>query len=92
MLIEHKERSGVIQGIKICPEALFVHHLFFADDNFVFSKATFDECQQVLSVLNLYESAFRQVVNLNKSLIVFSYNVREDVQLMLTETLGVKSA
>lgn len=91
-LITHRERSGNIHGIKICPEAPSVHNFLFADDSFVFTKATFEECQQVMNILKLYERASGQVINLNKSSVVFSKNVKDDVQLMVTEMFGVKRA
>lgn len=39
--------NGAISGCKICPTALVVSHLLFADDNFLFFHASFEEATYI---------------------------------------------
>lgn len=36
-LLNKAETNGVLQGIRVCHGAPSVHHLFFVDDNFLFT-------------------------------------------------------
>lgn len=78
--------QGVLKG---CPSAPKVHHLFFADDNFLFGEATEVECNNFQALLKIYELASGQRINLQKSSVVFSRNVHTDVQDSLSSILGV---
>lgn len=49
-----------IKGLVMCPGAPTLHHLFFADDSFLFGSATEIECQRYLSLLNIHEQASGQ--------------------------------
>ncbi|XP_048425083.1 uncharacterized protein LOC125470283 [Pyrus x bretschneideri] len=42
-LIAKKGQCGALSGIHICEGALNVHHLLFADDSFLFRKASLDD-------------------------------------------------
>ncbi|XP_070668930.1 uncharacterized protein [Malus domestica] len=76
-LIAHKEEKGVISGIRICDGALSVHHLLFADDSFLFGKVKLEECVEVQHNLDVFSQASGQEINLGKSSIAFSANVRD---------------
>lgn len=91
-LVMKKEREGALNGIRLCPGAPRIHHLLFADHSYIFAKATEEECRCLLSVLKSYEMASGQVVNLQKSSVVYSKNVKEDMRQHLTEVLGVQQA
>ncbi|KAM1135052.1 hypothetical protein FF1_044067 [Malus domestica] len=43
-LIARYEQLGLIHGVSICRGAPSITHLLFADDNFLFMKASFKEC------------------------------------------------
>jgi hypothetical protein len=51
----------------MCPGAPVVHHLLFADDSFLFGEATERECLRIRHILNIYERASGQKINLQKS-------------------------
>lgn len=55
---------------------------------FVF-KATFSESQSIKEVLSDYEAFSGQAVNLQKSAVFFSANVRRDKQKEVKQILGV---
>lgn len=78
-----------IQGLVMCPGAPTLHHLLFADDSFVFGAATELECQRYRALLNLYERASGQRINLQKSSVVFSKNVHPAVKDHLASILEV---
>lgn len=65
---------GLIHGCRIARGAPRVSHLLFADDCYVFFKATQTEASNMRSILNKYEMLSGKLVNYNKSDIVFSPN------------------
>lgn len=66
-------------------------HLFFLDDSFLFCKAKVDEVMEIKSILQKYELQSSQAINLQKSGVYFSSNVRLDKQEELQTLLGVHS-
>ncbi|XP_024200533.1 uncharacterized mitochondrial protein AtMg00310-like [Rosa chinensis] len=72
------------------PRAPTIHHLLFADDSFIFGEASVVECSTFKSILNVYERASSQRINLEKSSVVFSRNVHPDTKANLASILGVQ--
>lgn len=81
--------AGTIKGCQISITAPSITHLLFADDSFLFFKATTEETLEVKRILNNYAVCSGQAVNFQKSGIFFSANVRRDKQEELKEILGV---
>ena len=79
----------MINGSKVRRGAPSISHLFFADDSFLFFKSTEEETRVIHRILELYESYSGQAINLQKSGIMFSSNVRTDKQRVLSAILGV---
>lgn len=69
-----------IRGCKICVNASAVTHLLFADDSFLYYNTTTEEILEIKSILARYEELPGQAINLQKSGIYFSANVRRDKQ------------
>lgn len=46
-----------LQGIKIWHLASIISHMLFADDSYLYCKATITEASKVLEMLNTYEKA-----------------------------------
>ena len=63
-----------------------VSHLFFADDSLLFSKAIDRECQKLVEILELYEAASGQKVNMDKSSVFFSRNTPQERR---SEVIGI---
>ena len=63
-------------------------HLFFADDNILFCKATPIECQVLKSILRRYEEASGQKINIDKSSVFFSPNTNHDTKNEIFNILG----
>ncbi|KAL0322560.1 UNVERIFIED_CONTAM: hypothetical protein Sangu_1875300 [Sesamum angustifolium] len=70
------ERSGSIQGVKIARNAPCISHLLFADDTLIFCEASLVAMQVVSNILSRFEAASGQKVNLEKSSMVLSRNVK----------------
>ena len=50
-----------INGIRICRGAPILSHLFFADDNKLFAKASVQECSEVANILaNMRERSVKK--------------------------------
>lgn len=54
------ERRKLIKGIKVARSAPSISHMFFADDSYIFCKATMDSADHVLQILKLFEVASGQ--------------------------------
>lgn len=74
-LLRRFEAQKKIQGVKIYRKAPTLSHMFFADDSYLFCKATLTESEGVLEQLRTYEMTSGQQVNKEKSSIFFSSNV-----------------
>lgn len=81
--------NGSISGSRICLQAPTITHLLFADDIFLFFKASSSEASAVKEVLNRYELLSGQAVNYQKSSVFFSSNVRRDKQFKIKNILQV---
>jgi len=68
--------KNCLHGIKVCRSAPSITHLFFADDSLPFMWANLPEAQKVMNILNTYEATSGQVVNVDKSEVSYSRNVR----------------
>jgi hypothetical protein len=66
-LIKQAEYRGELHGAKICKNAPIISHLMFADDCFLFFKATVTEATILKNILAVYELASGQAINLQKS-------------------------
>lgn len=70
-------------------KALFITHLLFADDCFLFFWADEREVGTMNSILEKYVVASGQLINMNKSEVFFSRNVPEATATHLTGILNV---
>lgn len=78
-----------IQGCRICPQAPAITHLLFADDSFLFFKASTGEANSIKQILCAYDTVSSQAVNFQKSAIFFTSTVRRDKQDEIRDVLGV---
>jgi hypothetical protein len=74
--LKEAEGHGVLSGLKICPRAPSLSHLFFANDSVVLMKAWREEAVVLKEILQLYENCSGQCINVEKSSLLFSANAR----------------
>jgi len=88
-LLRKAEEEGRLKGIKICPSAPSVSHLLFADDSLILFRADGGDAQQLQGILNLYEEFSGQVINKDKSAIMFSANTASEKKEEVLQVLGI---
>lgn len=66
MLIRDAENRGSFEGYKCTRGAPFVLHLFFADDSIFLGKVVIGNSKTIIDVLEMYNKASGQTVNLEK--------------------------
>ena len=78
----------MLSGVSICRGSPMVTHLFFANDSLLFCKASIQECQKLMAILDLYEATSGQKINEDKSSISFSQNTPSDLKAEVLEVMG----
>lgn len=66
--------------------------MLFADDNYIFCRATVEEASRVLEILKTFENAAGQKVNLDKSSVFFSKNTGSVMQNNIIRKLEMRLA
>ena len=89
-LIRKAETDGFIRGVATSRGGPCISHLLFADDSLLFCCASVKECQQVNSLLNLYEAASGQNVNIDKTSLFFSSNNGFKTQESIKQALSAE--
>ncbi|KAM6549548.1 hypothetical protein CsatB_021224 [Cannabis sativa] len=86
------ESRGLIHGCKVANGAPRITHMLFADDSYLYCKATTVEATRIQEVLSKFEAASGQKVNLSKSSIFFSSNTDSATQHNISNQLGMNIA
>lgn len=89
-VIRRNEEVGLVHGISIARGAPPISHLLFADDCYVFIKATTQEARCMKSILERYEKLSGQEINLMKSTVTFSPNTTTDCRQQICDILQVE--
>ncbi|GAA0144627.1 hypothetical protein LIER_05023 [Lithospermum erythrorhizon] len=77
---------GIRQG-RHCPS---VSHILFADDSMIFCRATEEEGRELMKILEMYEVASGQRVNVGRSSINFEPQVIPEVREHLVRIIGIR--
>jgi hypothetical protein len=70
-LLSQAEQEGRLQGVKVCQRAPSMSHLLFADDSLILFRAKGEDAQELQRILDLYEESSGQMINKEKSAIMF---------------------
>ncbi|CAA0840706.1 Uncharacterized mitochondrial protein AtMg01250 [Striga hermonthica] len=89
--LKKAETNGNLEGLKCSRNCPPISHLLFVDDSIVFSKATSVEAASIVNILNLYECASGQQVNLEKTTISFSPNTPQALRQTIWSIFGIHS-
>jgi len=88
-MLQRAERDWKIVGIKVCRAAPSVNHLFFADDSLILMRARDVEATELKRVLDVYERASGQMINKDKSSVLFSPNTARTVRDQMKAALSI---
>lgn len=66
------KRMVELGGVKVCPRPPSVSHLLFVDDSLIMFRANGGDAQALQSILQIYEECSGQMINKDKSAIMFS--------------------
>jgi hypothetical protein len=83
-MLVRAEQDRLLIGVPISVRGVRLTHLFFADDSLLFCRANFDEWGKLLKVLEVYESASGQKINVEKSSIFFSSNTGVEFRSLIS--------
>ena len=90
-LLNQASDEGRLHGIQFSRDGPAIHHLFFADDSLFLFKADILQCQAFQEILQKYEKATGQVINLAKSSLTFGKNIDPVLKEQIQTTLGILS-
>lgn len=88
-LLQRAEKDKKIMGAKICRGAPSVNHLFFADDSLIIMQAEQEGATELRRILHVYEKVSGQMINMEKSSILFSPNTSAVVRNQIKGTLSI---
>jgi hypothetical protein len=80
---------GNIKEIKLAPAAPTVNHLLFADDSLLLMEANEASATAIKSILQEYEESSGQVINMEKSSVMFSRNTPRRGKERIMQVLGL---
>ncbi|XP_010666976.2 uncharacterized protein LOC104884079 [Beta vulgaris subsp. vulgaris] len=89
-MIQKKVQEKRLHGAKASRSEPEISHLLFADDSLLFTRATRQECFEIVDILNRYELAFGQKINYEKSEVSFSKGVRVEQKEALMGILKMR--
>nr|XP_023884545.1 uncharacterized protein LOC111996780 [Quercus suber] len=88
-LISQAANHGKIKGYALCRNSPRLTHLLFADDSLLFCRATEQECNNILEILDVYGSCSGQQINRNKTTIFFSKLTSEESREYIKQAMEV---
>ncbi|XP_026414361.1 uncharacterized protein LOC113310013 [Papaver somniferum] len=89
-LLAKFEADGKIEGLKAAHSSPPITHLLFADDFFVFGKASITQVRHLLEVFNIFCSSSGQAINFQKSGIYFPPKFHHKHCKLIANVLKVK--
>ena len=88
-LIQQAMTVGDLSGFSLCRNGPRISHLFFADDTLFFCRAELREVQTIQNILQKYELASGQKINLGKTTLFFGKSVSLVSKNAIKNLLGV---
>lgn len=89
ILLQKADNDGHIGGLKICQGAPSISHLLFADDSLILIHANGEDAAKLQGILDLYEECSGQMINKDKSAIMFSKNTCNSKKTVVMHKLGI---
>ncbi|CAL1400635.1 unnamed protein product [Linum trigynum] len=92
ILIEKGLSRNSIHDLKMKPNCPRLFHCLFVDDTVIFGKASREEPEAIMRIINEYKSLTGQEVNLEKFPVFFTKNTSADLRQIITSHLNFPSA
>ena len=90
-LIRQANLQGLLSGMRVARGAPRLSHLFFADDSLILCKANGEEACKLRRILEVYKEASGQLINMEKSSLMFSGNVsHRQINGVMRELQGMR--
>jgi hypothetical protein len=86
-MLAKAENDGLISGIKLAPNAPRVNHLLFVEDSLLLLEANIQCVEIIRSILQTYEECSGQMINQEKSSVMFSSNAKRNTKNLLLQAL-----
>ena len=90
-LLNSRNQSSNLKGIKVAPSAPTVNHLLFADDSLLFFKANEENAEEVKDAIKAYCNVSGQQVNVDKSSILFAKGCSNSTREQIKDILQVRN-
>ncbi|CAN1298416.1 hypothetical protein LINPERPRIM_LOCUS23822 [Linum perenne] len=84
ILIDRKISNHSIHGIRLTLKGSILTHCVFVDDTIIFGKATIEEADNILGIIQEYRGMTGQEINNDKSSIFLSANAEEATKRNIT--------
>lgn len=91
-IIHRNEEAGLLHECRIAKSAPVISHLLFADDCYLFFRATKTEAGVMKRILDRYAEISGHVINFNKSAVTFSSNAKSVDHSEVCAQLEVKES
>ena len=90
MLSMAKEKKK-ITGLSITRGGTRISHLVFVDDTLLFCRANLEEWSNMHRILQAYEKASGQRLNMEKTSLFFGKNISNETRVYIQQVVGVNS-
>ena len=88
-MLQMAKANEKIKGFCICRGAPRVNHLFFADDSLILMQSIYNDAFELRHIMSIHERVCEQVINKDKSSILFSPNSETRVKRHIRGILGI---
>lgn len=90
-LLAKKQNQDLIQGVKVYATSLEVSYLLFVDDIFIFHRTSVSDALDVNDTLKLFSNIMGQVINYDKSRVIFRKKIPYKHHKILQRNLKIKA-
>lgn len=90
-MLAKAKQEGKIGGVRICRTTPSMSDLLFADDSLILCRATEEDAVHLRELLGVYEACSGQIINADKSIVLFSPNTGSTQRQRVRDILNIRS-